>query len=66
MEQHPPSVRYGRVTMATKTKKPARAAKPKTGHLAPCDKCKSFTVTPSRNRAGRFVSKKEKQLGFKF
>jgi hypothetical protein len=46
--------------MATQ-KKPA-----KSGHPAPCVKCKSFTVTPSRNRAGRFVSKKDKQKSFKF
>ena len=45
------------------TKKPA---KKKSTSPAPCVKCKSFTVTPSRSKSGRFVSKKDKQRSFKF
>lgn len=61
MERHPAPDGFERMT----AKKPAKP-KPKAPGAAPCHKCKSFTVTPSRNRAGRFVSKKDKQKSFKF
>lgn len=48
------------------TAKKSTKAKAKAKRVTPCTHCKSFTVTPARNRAGRFVGTKEKQKSFKF